>query len=33
MLPNILNIPNFTTLNMEGSEDDYRFLVETISSP
>src|SRR5699024_9187358 len=33
MLPNILNIPNFITLNMEESKDDYRFLIETISSP
>lgn len=33
MLRNILNIPNFIILNMDESEDDYRFLVETISSP
>lgn len=33
MLPNMLNMPNFIILDMEESEDDYRFLVEIISSP
>ncbi len=31
MLINLLNLPNFKILNMQESEDDYRFLVETTS--
>ncbi|GIN71709.1 hypothetical protein J14TS2_21840 [Bacillus sp. J14TS2] len=33
MLTNMLNLPNFIILDMMESEDDYRFLVETILTP
>lgn len=32
MLPNILNLPNLEILDMKESENDYRFLVESINS-
>ncbi len=32
MLPNILNLPNLEILDMQESENDYRFLVEYINS-